>query len=265
MWLNDKSPDAAGRLENIKEFVQAISQFDTLAGFLEHVSLVLDTNNPNTDDMVTVMTLHAAKGLEFETVFLAGWEEGLFPHPRALSEVGGAGLEEERRLAYVGISRARTRAIISYAYQRRQPQGWQSAQPSRFIREIPNDVVIHQNPDGGDARHNQMYGITASSMRDLGSHSYGAQYNRELRSSNNRQPWGNSSSHLYDHAAAKALQPRVVQAESLLATHSFKTGDRVRHEKFGCGNVLAFEGDKLLIQFETHGLKKIIASFVDKA
>lgn len=269
MWLNDKSPDAAGRLENIKEFVQAISQFETLAGFLEHVSLVLDTNNPNTDDMVTVMTLHAAKGLEFETVFLAGWEEGLFPHPRALGEVGTAGLEEERRLAYVGISRARKRAIISYAYQRRQPQGWQSAQPSRFIREIPNDVVVHQNPGGSSVRQNQMYGITASSMRDQGNNSYGreqygSQYDRELRGSAVRQPWGNSS-HLYDNAAAKALKPRAAQPESLLTTHSFKTGDQVEHEKFGRGNVLAFEGDKLLIQFETHGLKKIIASFVDKA
>ena len=264
MWMQDKSPDAAGRVENIKEFVQAISQFETLGGFLEHVSLVLDTNNPNTDDMVTLMTLHAAKGLEFETVFLAGWEEGLFPHPRALAEVGGTGLEEERRLAYVGISRARTRAIISYAYQRRQPQGWQSAQPSRFIREIPTEVVIHQNPGGGDVRDNQMYGITASSMRDQGNSQYGQQYGRDSRASSDRQPWGNSS-HLYDSAAVKALKPRSVQAESLLVTHSFKTGDRVIHEKFGQGAVLAFEGDKLLIQFETHGLKKIIASFVDKA
>jgi DNA helicase-2/ATP-dependent DNA helicase PcrA len=207
--------------------------------------------------------LHAAKGLEFEIVFLAGWEEGLFPHPRALGEAGGTGLEEERRLAYVGISRARKRAIISYAYQRRQPQGWQSAQPSRFIREIPTEVVIHQNPGGGDARQNQ-YGITASSMRDQGSNHYGSQHGRESRAVTDRQPWGNSS-HLYDGAAEKALKPRAAQAESLLTTHSFKTGDRVSHEKFGQGNVLAFEGDKLLIQFETHGLKKIIASFVDRA
>jgi DNA helicase-2/ATP-dependent DNA helicase PcrA len=260
MWMQDKSPDAAGRVENIKEFVQAISQFETLGGFLEHVSLVLDTNNPNTDDMVTLMTLHAAKGLEFETVFLAGWEEGLFPHPRALGETGGSGLEEERRLAYVGISRARTRAIISYAYQRRQPQGWQSAQPSRFIREIPIEVVIHQNPGGSDVRDNQMYGITANSIRDQGREQYG----RESRASSDRQPWGNSS-HLYDSTAAKALKPRSAQPESLLTTHSFKTGDRVSHDKFGQGAVLAFEGDKLLIQFETHGLKKIIASFVDRA
>jgi DNA helicase-2/ATP-dependent DNA helicase PcrA len=256
IWLQDKSPDAQTRLENIKEFVQAISQFDTLGGFLEHVSLVLDTNNPNTDDMVTVMTLHAAKGLEFETVFLAGWEEGLFPHPRALNEAGGSGIEEERRLAYVGISRARTRAIISYAYQRRQPQGWQSAQPSRFIREIPSEVVIHQNPGGGDVRDMLVHEVTATMMHDIRAHQ---------PNGGHRSAWasGGGSAHLYSAAAEKALRPKAARPESMLVTHSFKTGDVVSHEKFGQGKVLAFEGDKLLIQFEAHGLKKIIASFVD--
>ncbi len=257
IWLQDKSPEAQTRLENLKEFVQAIGQFDTLNGFLEHVSLVLDTNNPNSDDMITLMTLHSAKGLEFETVFLPGWEEGLFPHPRALNEAGGNGIEEERRLAYVGISRARSRAIISYAYQRRQPQGWQSAQPSRFIREIPSDVTIHQNPSGGDVREMQTHALTASMMREM--------YDNPL-SAPTKSSWasGGSSNHLYNAAAEKALRPRKAPAESLITTHSFKTGDRVSHEKFGIGHVLAFEGDKLLIQFESDGLKKIIASFVDR-
>jgi DNA helicase-2/ATP-dependent DNA helicase PcrA len=203
--------------------------------------------------------LHAAKGLEFETVFLAGWEEGLFPHPRALNEVGGNGIEEERRLAYVGLSRARTRAIISYAYQRRQPQGWQSAQPSRFIREIPSDVVIHQNPSGGDVRDMHMHEVTATMVRDT--------YARQSSGGNRSSAWasGGGSAHLYNPASEKALMPRVSRPESVVANHSFKTGDRVFHEKFGQGNVLAFEGDKLLIQFEAHGLKKIIASFVSRA
>ncbi|MDP3372080.1 MAG: UvrD-helicase domain-containing protein [Candidatus Paracaedibacteraceae bacterium] len=274
MWLQDKSPDAAGRLENIKEFVQAISQFETLGGFLEHVSLVLDTNNPNTDDMVTLMTLHAAKGLEFDTVFLAGWEEGLFPHPRALGEAGGHGIEEERRLAYVGISRARKRALISYAYQRRQPQGWQSAQPSRFIREIPSSVVVHINPGGTDAND---FGPNKSSSYGNRGDNYGAgQYNggyeRPVTAVNMRDEYGNKKSYYkdnqssnYNPAAAKALTPRTAKAELLSVNHTFKTGDRVFHEKFGQGDVLAFEGDKLLIQFDANGLKKIIASFVERA
>ncbi|MES2252848.1 MAG: UvrD-helicase domain-containing protein [Pseudomonadota bacterium] len=271
MWLQDKSPDAAGRIENLKEFVQAISQFETLGEFLEHVSLVLDTNNPNTDDMVTLMTLHAAKGLEFNTVFLSGWEEGLFPHPRALGEAGGGGLEEERRLAYVGLSRARTRALISYAYQRRQPQGWQSAQPSRFIREIPAEVVIHQNPGGHDVRNAEVYGVTTSSLRQYERDQNGREiqgYGQGAKGYSqgyDRTPFKDHQSSVYSPAAEKALRPRTVQAESLHATHSFKTGDRVSHSKFGQGNVLAFEGDKLLIQFDTQGLKKIIASFVDQA
>lgn len=274
MWLNDKSPDAAGRVENIKEFVQAISQFDSLAGFLEHVSLVLDTNNPNTDDMVTIMTLHGAKGLEFDTIFLGGWEEGLFPHPRALGEAGGHGIEEERRLAYVGLSRARKRVLISYAYQRRQPQGWQSAQPSRFIREIPSDVVVHLNPGGLNAQSpnnygNHSHGTTATNMRDTygnnnGRNTYG-NGNSYGRENNYKKASYDNGSSAYNPAAAKALAPRTSKAMPLTISHAFKTGDRVFHEKFGEGNVLAFEGDKLLIQFDANGLKKIIASFVDKA
>jgi DNA helicase-2/ATP-dependent DNA helicase PcrA len=273
LWLQDKSPDAAGRLENIKEFVQAISQFDTLGGFLEHVSLVLDTNNPNTDDMVTLMTLHAAKGLEFDTVFLAGWEEGLFPHPRALGEAGGHGVEEERRLAYVGLSRARKRALISYAYQRRQPQGWQSAQPSRFIREIPSEVVVHLNPGGLDA--SGFGGGNGGGSGGYGNrgNSYGGGYDRAVTATNIRDEYGNkkisyykdNQSSSYNPAAEKALTPRTAKAAFLVVSHAFKTGDRVFHDKFGQGDVLAFEGDKLLIQFDSDGLKKIMASFVELA
>lgn len=138
MWKADKSPDAPGRLENLKEFVNAIDDFQDLPTFLDHVSLVMDNINNTSGDMVSIMTLHSAKGLEFSTVFLAGWEEGLFPHQRALGESGEAGLEEERRLAYVGITRARERAFITFAANRRVHNQWQSSIPSRFISDLPD-------------------------------------------------------------------------------------------------------------------------------
>ncbi len=151
MWREDKSADAPGRLENLKELVLAIEDFQFIPGFLEHVSLVMDNNQQAKEDMVNVMTLHSAKGLEFNTVFLAGWEEGLFPHPRSMQDTGQSGLEEERRLGYVGISRAKKRSIITYCLQRRMHKGWQTAIPSRFIKEIPNQHMIHINPNGTQA------------------------------------------------------------------------------------------------------------------
>ncbi len=141
MWQADKSPQAQSRLENLKELVRFMHQFDTLAGFLEHVSLVMDTEQAEDGDRISLMTLHAAKGLEFDTVFLPGWEEGLFPHQRALDESGNAGLEEERRLAYVGVTRAKRRAKVSFAQNRRTRGLYQSAVPSRFVDELPPDNV----------------------------------------------------------------------------------------------------------------------------
>jgi DNA helicase-2/ATP-dependent DNA helicase PcrA len=137
MWQKDKTPEAAGRLENLKEFVNAIDEFENLLLFLEHVSLVMENTTNTGAEMVSLMTLHSAKGLEFNTVFLAGWEEGIFPHPRAMVESGEAGLEEERRLAYVGLTRARERAIITFAANRRVHNQWQCSVPSRFVEELP--------------------------------------------------------------------------------------------------------------------------------
>ncbi|RZI46142.1 ATP-dependent helicase [Candidatus Finniella inopinata] len=214
MWQEDKSADAPGRLENLKELVTAIGQFQYLPGFLEHVSLVMENNQQSEQDMVNLMTLHAAKGLEFDTVFLAGWEENLFPHPRALNENGEAGLEEERRLGYVGISRARQRAIISYALQRRMYQGgWQLAIPSRFIKELPDAHMTHIHANGQSSRRPPVQ---------------------------------------LHHNAPKTL-------------HSFDIGDRVFHQKFGYGEILDFDGEKVDIDFEHSGHKKIIADFISRA
>ncbi|MEC8176783.1 MAG: 3'-5' exonuclease, partial [Pseudomonadota bacterium] len=141
MWQADKSPEAPGKLENLKELVRSMDEFENMAGFLEHISLVMDAQTQENDDKVSLMTLHAAKGLEFDTVFLPGWEEGLFPHQRSLDESGTKGLEEERRLAYVGLTRARQRATISFAGNRRTHGQWNSAIPSRFIDELPAEHV----------------------------------------------------------------------------------------------------------------------------
>ena len=141
MWQADKSPDAPGRLENLKELVVAMAEFENLGGFLEHVSLVMDNAADSAGDMVNLMTLHSAKGLEFDTVFLPGWEEGVFPSLRAIEESGLNGLEEERRLAYVGLTRARRRAFVSFAANRQIHGKWQSAARSRFIDELPDEHI----------------------------------------------------------------------------------------------------------------------------
>ena len=164
MWQHDKSPQAHARLENLKELIRFMGDFDTLQGFLEHVSLVMDADTADGGDRVSLMTLHAAKGLEFDVVFLPGWEEGLFPHQRSLDENGQAGLEEERRLAYVGLTRARRKAKVSFVRNRRTRGLWQPATPSRFVDELPAehlDIVETRSPYAGGGSgygHGNPYG-----------------------------------------------------------------------------------------------------------
>ena len=167
MWMADKSPEAEGRLENLTELVNAMQDFDSLQGFLEHISLVMDGDRDNEDGEVTLMTLHAAKGLEFDTVFLPGWEEGIFPSQRTIDENGAIGLEEERRLAYVGITRARRQVYLSFAGSRRGQ--WQSSIPSRFVQELPPETVIEDvaqglaaaSPLAGPPRRSWQVAVTA--------------------------------------------------------------------------------------------------------
>lgn len=247
MWRMDKSPDAEGRLENLKELVNVMhGEFETLSAFIEHASLVMDNDKPEAKDVFTVMTLHASKGLEFEEVFLPGWEEGLFPHSKSLDE---GGLEEERRLAYVGLTRARKKAYISFASNRRIYGQWQSSLPSRFIDELPEEHIEMVSARGLKSSVSSYGSAPAFSTKPSW------QTYREPDEENNASfyEWGKGSSDFYTKPTSfyKPKGPRV--------------GKRVYHEKFGYGTVFAEEGEKLDVVFDRHGRKKILSRFVSAA
>ncbi len=248
MWQADKTPEAPGRLENLRELVVAMAEFESLAGFLEHVALVMDNAADAGGEMVTVMTLHAAKGLEFEQVFLPGWEEGLFPHQRALDD-GQNGLEEERRLAYVGLTRAKRRIAVSFAANRRIHGNWQSALPSRFIDELPPAEVEKAVETG-------LYGA-APARRGLWDVEPGEwQAARATpRMGGGFGNWGRGP--VTDTAPRGGTEVRRVGG--------YAPGDRVFHQKFGGGTVRAVEDNKLTIDFDHAGEKKVMDAFIRKA
>ena len=243
MWQADKSPDAPGRLENLKELVTAMAEFENLAGFLDHVSLVMENAAAANGAMISLMTLHGAKGLEFDIVFLPGWEEGLFPSQRSMDESGLPGLEEERRLAYVGLTRARKRAFISYAANRRLHGQWQSAMPSRFIDELPADHVELRAQPGLNPR---------ASGYEFREDSSSWPRTRIMAPRSFKAP-------LIEGRATRMAEPAPRGADQ------FQSGDRVFHQKFGYGTVGAVSDDKLSIHFDKAGSKMVIASFVAKA
>jgi DNA helicase-2/ATP-dependent DNA helicase PcrA len=257
MWQEDKSPEAPGRLENLKELIGALGEFENFAGFLDHVSLVMDTENDDNAEMVSLMTLHAAKGLEFDYVFLPGWEEELFPSRRSLENNGVAGLEEERRLAYVGLTRARKRAQITFAANRRIYNQWTSAIPSRFIDELPPEHIEERKSAG-------LYSLSQRTGYGSGGLSEGAGgYQGHSYSFAPQYPRGSGRGGLIEGRARRVADDDFVQHSP--DEMELSIGDRVFHQKFGYGRIREVEGNKLLIGFDKAGEKRVMASFVQKA
>ncbi|QOF70992.1 UvrD-helicase domain-containing protein [Aminobacter sp. SR38] len=288
MWKNDRSAEAPGRLENLKELIRSMEEYESLRSFLEHVALVMDAEQDEQLDAVSIMTLHSAKGLEFETVFLPGWEEGLFPHQRALDEGGRSGLEEERRLAYVGLTRAKKNLHLWFVSNRRIHGLWQSTIPSRFLDELPEahvEVADAGNSYGGygGGRQNP-YG--ASRFDSVGEKSFsntyatpGWQRAQQNRTEATDRNWGSRSGHSVERigygetdsgfgAGRGSVKGRTIDGELVaksVATEPsrFEVGDRVFHQKFGNGNIANIDGNKLTIDFDKAGQKKVLDGFVN--
>ena len=255
-WQNDKSPDAPGRLENLRELVSAMEEFENLAGFLEHISLVMDRDNGSNEAALSLMTLHAAKGLEFDHVFLPGWEEEVFPNRRSVDEGGSAALEEERRLAYVGLTRAKQQAYISFAANRRIYNQWLSCIPSRFVDELPKahvEVSSEEGLYGAKSGYSDSGGDDQpewSGVRQGRGPGYARMQNTRMQNTGKR----GGGTVIEGRAKVVANAPSHIQV-----------GARVFHQKFGYGTVQSVDGDKLEIEFEKAGNKKVMDSFVDPA
>jgi DNA helicase-2/ATP-dependent DNA helicase PcrA len=301
MWQKDRSADAAGRLENLKELVRSMEEFENLQGFLEHISLVMDRDGGTEDDAVSLMTLHSAKGLEFDNVFLPGWEEGLFPSQRTLDEQGRAGLEEERRLAHVGLTRARRRAKLYFATNRRIHGTWSTTIPSRFLDELPAPNVEITESKGGSGwggsggygpsrfdnvesfgssystpgwqraqanrargqggRHGQAGGGFNESQSPFSGSRSDASSSRSDASGSRGDPRGSGLSR--NKRGPVTIEGELI-AKSTGTTSEFSLDDRVFHQKFGYGQVLKIDGNKLTIAFEKAGEKKVVDSFVER-
>ncbi|MDB2437082.1 UvrD-helicase domain-containing protein [Hellea sp.] len=256
MWRDNKDAKSAGRLENLKELIQAMSEFDTLDAYLEHVSLVMDVESGPQEDEISLMTLHSAKGLEFPLVFLPGWEEGMFPSQKSMDESGMAGLEEERRLAYVGITRAREQAKIYFAANRQVYGSWQSSLPSRFIDELPPHHV-EAGSETGYYDSNKIAGEVAERFTesfDSGRSNYKSPGWQRYKA-NSGKNFGRAPKDIEGHAVKRPAKGK---------TSNFTVGERIFHQKFGYGTVKAADGTKLTVAFEKAGEKKVLDGFVER-
>ncbi|MBK5919717.1 DNA helicase II [Rhodothalassium salexigens] len=279
MWQADTSVEAPGRIENLQELIQAMAEFDNLAGFLEHIALVMDNDRQADGAAVTIMTLHGAKGLEFDTVFLPGWEEGVFPNQRAIDESGLKGLEEERRLAYVGITRAKRRARIYHAGNRQVFGKWQSQIPSRFLDELPEDHVEMAADTGlygaqGGMAWGRSYeagawgrmddggGGAGTGHGDAGRHA-GPGWQRMARREARANPFDRDQKPAARGATLDLRARKVTVQDNAAATYD--AGDRVFSDKFGYGSVTGTDGNKVTVAFDKAGEKRLVASYVRPA
>jgi DNA helicase-2/ATP-dependent DNA helicase PcrA len=255
MWLNNKDAKSSSRLENLKELIQAMGEFESLDAYLEHVSLVLDVEKNDQEEEVSIMTLHSAKGLEFPLILLPGWEEGTFPSQRSMDEAGSEGLEEERRLAYVGITRARERAKIYFAANRQIYGSWQSSLPSRFIDELPPENVSAGSETGyyDNNSINEVKIEITSEFPDSASRRY------------NSPGWQRYKTHKSKTLYDRQVEGKFSKKLDAYATQKFKIGERIFHQKFGYGKIQTVDGNKLNVDFEKAGHKKVLDSFVDPA
>jgi DNA helicase-2/ATP-dependent DNA helicase PcrA len=257
MLQADRSAESAGRLENLAELARAMEEYETLPAFLEHVSLVMDNDEQRGADKVTIMTIHAAKGLEFDTVYLPGWEEGVFPSQRALDEGGLSSLEEERRLAYVAITRARRKATILHAANRRIYGQWTSSIPSRFVAELPKAHIEEETTmSGGESLWRAQWSERADPFAHLGPA-------QNMRASTRGPGWQRAAGGRFNPEPQRIIEAKA-SAVSLgnKGRDDLSLGQRVFHSKFGYGTIAAIEGNKLEIEFEKAGRKKVLDSFV---
>jgi DNA helicase-2/ATP-dependent DNA helicase PcrA len=260
MLAKDRSAESAQRADNLVELARAIEEYDTLTDFLEHVSLVMDNERAGDGEKVTIMTMHAAKGLEFDNVFLPGWEEGVFPSQRALDEGGLASLEEERRLAYVAITRARRRCTIIHAANRRIFGQWTSSIPSRFVDELPEDAVVRETTMTGGA---SLWRANWSENEDPFAH---VARDAPARTQTRGPGWQRALTTGYDPTPKRLAEPgRSAASFAAKPRSDIAIGARVFHDKFGYGTVEAQEGNKLEIAFEQSGIKRVLDSFVKLA
>ena len=254
MWQNDKAADAPGRIENLKELIHSMEEFENLGGFLEHIQLVMENANPESGEKLSLMTLHGAKGLEFPIVFLPGWEEGLFPSQRTLDEKGTKGLEEERRLAYVGLTRAKKEAKISFVANRFLYNQHTSSIPSRFIDELPSDHIDMEADPGvygnTGARNGSAGDVSSLDQEPAFANTYNSPGWRRMQNAFRRPP--------------PLLEGQAQMSHTEDDSGGFTKGERIFHQKFGYGSVATIDGNKLTIDFEKAGTKKVMATFVER-